>query len=123
MTIGRRREKRYRVLFTCLNVRGVHLEIAASLTTDSMIMALRRLMARRGKPKRIYSDNGTNFVGAKRELREVLEDQDVIQQQLATDRIEWHFIPPGSPHMGGFWERLVGSAKRALEATMKEQAP
>ena len=47
VTIGRRREKRYGVLFTCLNVRAVHLEIAASLTTDSMIMALRRMMARR----------------------------------------------------------------------------
>ena len=125
VTIGRRREKRYGVLFTCLNVRAVHLEIAASLTTDSMIMALRRMMARRGKPKRIYSDNGTNFIGAKRELREALEelDQDVIQKTLSTDGIEWHFIPPGSPHMGGCWERLVGSVKRALEATMNEQAP
>ncbi|XP_033221032.1 uncharacterized protein LOC117175434 [Belonocnema kinseyi] len=125
VTIGRRHEKRYGVLFTCLNMRAVHLEFAASLTTDSMIMAFRRMMARCGKPKKIYSDNGTNFVRARQELREVLEelDQYVIQQNLATEGIEWHFIRPESPHMGGCWERLVGSVKRALEATMKEQSP
>ncbi|XP_043467016.1 uncharacterized protein LOC122501540 [Leptopilina heterotoma] len=51
VTIGRRREKRYGVLFTCLNIRAVHLEIANSLSTDSIVMALRRMMARRGKPR------------------------------------------------------------------------
>ncbi|PFX27139.1 hypothetical protein AWC38_SpisGene8168 [Stylophora pistillata] len=55
--------KRYGYLFTCLVTRAVHLEIAPSLETDSFIMALRRMMARRGKPRNIYSDNGTNFVG------------------------------------------------------------
>ena len=58
VTIDRRHEKRYGVLFTCLNIRAVHLKIASSLSTDSMIMALRRMMARRGKPKNLYSDNG-----------------------------------------------------------------
>ena len=125
VVVGRRRETRYGVLFTCLNVRAVHLEIANSLSTDSMMMALRRMIARRGKPKTLYSDNGTNFVGANTELQRALQDfdQEEITRQTAIHGIEWHFIPPGSPHMGGCWERLVRSVKRALEAALREQAP
>ena len=125
VTIGRTKEKRYGVLFTCLAIRAVHLEIAHSLSTDSMIMALRRMMARRGKPKKILSDDGTNFIGARRILAEAWAelDQDEIQQRTSAERIEWEFIPSGSPHMGGAWERLVRSVKTALEAIMTEQAP
>jgi hypothetical protein len=61
--------KNYICLFTCLHMRAVHLEVAHSLDTDSCIMALRRFQARRGVPVCIMSDNGTNFVGAERELR------------------------------------------------------
>ena len=62
--------KRYGCLFTCLVTRAVHLEIPLSL------MALRRMMARRGKPTNIYSDNRTNFAGAERELKECLDGMD-----------------------------------------------
>ncbi|XP_051172885.1 uncharacterized protein LOC127289150 [Leptopilina boulardi] len=125
VTIGRRREKRYGVLFTCLTVRAVHIEIAASLDTDSMLMALRRMMARRGSPKRIYSDNGTNFRGASEELKKAVRelDKNEILRQSSAEKIEWHFIPPASPHMGGCWERLIGSVKRTLAVTLKERAP
>ncbi|XP_043485171.1 uncharacterized protein LOC122513009 [Leptopilina heterotoma] len=125
VTIRRRTEKRYGVLFTCLTVRAVHLEIASSLDTSSMIMALRRMMSRRGKPTRIFSDNGTNFRGASEELRKAVAslDKDEILRQTANEKIEWKFIPPGSPHMGGCWERLVGSVKRALNNTLKERSP
>ena len=69
----RKQEKRYGCLFTCLVTRAVHLEVARSLETDSFINALRRLIARRGSRSDIYSDNGTNFVGAHRELKQSLE--------------------------------------------------
>ncbi|GBP83545.1 hypothetical protein EVAR_65633_1 [Eumeta japonica] len=62
VTVGRRREKRWAALFTCLTTRAVHMEVASSLSADSMIMALRRFMARRGQPDTLYSDHGTNFV-------------------------------------------------------------
>ncbi|GBP48986.1 hypothetical protein EVAR_35607_1 [Eumeta japonica] len=48
VTIGRRHEKRYGALFTCLTTRAVHIELAESLSSDSMILALRRFIARRG---------------------------------------------------------------------------
>ena len=70
----RKQEKRYGCLFTCMVTRAVHLEVAFSLSTDSFIMCLRRFIVRRGKPTVIYSDSGTNFVGANCELRECISD-------------------------------------------------
>ena len=66
---GRVTIKRYGVLFTCFSSRAIHLEIAFCLDTDSCILAIRRFISRRGTVKSITSDNGTNLVGAERELR------------------------------------------------------
>lgn len=116
VTIGRRKAKRWVALFTCLTVRAVHLEIVENLTTDSALMALRRFIARRGCPLCIYSDNGTAFVGASKMLPELYEF-------CANHKIEWRFIPPSAPFMGGCWERLVRSVKATLAVTLKELSP
>ena len=121
---GRRKAKakRYLCLFTCLNTRAVHLEMAYSLDTDSFINAFIRMTARRGTPTYVVSDNGTNFVGAERELRELLEkfDQDKIIN--ATTRphhcIEWKFNPPSAPHFGGVFEAMIKSSKKAMRAIL-----
>ncbi|XP_063832166.1 uncharacterized protein LOC135081376 [Ostrinia nubilalis] len=116
VTIGRKHAKRWVALFTCMTVRAVHLEIVDNLSADSAIMALRRFISRRGFPICIYSDNGTAFVGASKMLAEVYEF-------ATTKRIQWKFIPPSAPFMGGCWERLVRNVKSALSATLKEQSP
>ena len=103
VTIGRRHEKRWVALFTCLTIRAVYLEIVASLSGNSCMMALDSLIARRGTPVRIHSDNATCFVAASKEY-----------QGPNGVRPEWSFIPPNSPSMGGAWERLVGVVKSAL---------
>ncbi|XP_055907255.1 uncharacterized protein LOC129942380 [Eupeodes corollae] len=120
--VGRHLEKRYGVLFTCLTVRAIHIEVASSLTTDSCIMALRRFIARRGCPNELFSDNGTNLKGADTELKRCLKelDQSAIRGALTKHRIKWRFIPPAAPHMGGCWERLVRSVKTSLYAILKE---
>ena len=68
--IGRKNEKRWCCLFTCLTMRADHIEMVPKLDTDSFLNAIMRFIARRGKPSTIISDNGTNFVGAEREFAE-----------------------------------------------------
>ncbi|XP_065197638.1 uncharacterized protein LOC135829160 [Sycon ciliatum] len=125
VTVGRRHEKRYGALFTCLATRAVHVELAHDLSTDSTLMAIRRFISRRGCPLVIHSDNGTNFKGAAKELRQAIRELNEarIQDQLSHDGITWSFNPPAAPHMGGAWERLVGSIKTALHAILKERHP
>lgn len=93
---GRTMIKRYGLVFTCLAVRVVHLEVASSLDTDSCIHVLRRFIARRGQVQMICFDNGTNFVGADRELREAVQalDNAKIQDTLVAKGIKWIFNPP-----------------------------
>ena len=66
---GRSQVKRYGCIFTCLNIRAVHIEVAHSLDTDSFLNALRRFIARRGKPVLVRTDNGSNFVSGDKEIR------------------------------------------------------
>jgi len=110
--------KRYGVIFTCLTTRALHLELANDLSTDSFIMALRRFQSRRGSVKIIRSDNGTNFVGAENELKLAVKniDQNAVVKHLNKFDITWMFNPPISPWMGGVWESLIKSVKRALKA-------
>ena len=56
--------KRYGAIFTCLSTRAVHIELVGNLSTNNFILALRQFISRRGHPKNIFSDNGTNFTGA-----------------------------------------------------------
>ena len=101
--IGRRHEKRWVALFTCLTTRAVYLELVTSLSAESCMAALDSLVARRGTPLRIHSDNATCFVAASKEYR-----------GPNGNALDWSFIPPSSPSMGGAWERLVGVVKSSL---------
>ncbi|XP_055712962.1 uncharacterized protein LOC129807608 [Phlebotomus papatasi] len=118
---GRSEVKRYGMIFTCMTTRAIHLELCCSLSTDSCLLALRRFFGRRGNPAKIISDNGTNFRGAARELKEAAASLDhaKVKAKLAKMNIEWDFNPPYSPHMGGCWERLIGPVKRALKQSVE----
>ena len=120
---GRRREKRWGMIATCLTIRAIHIEVVNSLTTDSCIMAIRNFMSRRGIPQAFYSDRGTNFVGANRTLNEIFEaiDHEGIMNEFVTTETTWHFNPPTAPHMGGSWERLVRTVKNNLLAICPAQ--
>lgn len=113
--VGRRAEKRWVALFTCLTTRAIHLELVGSLSTDSCKKAIRRFIACRGSPTEIYSDRGTNFVGTSRELKQEVAKINLGLRSTFTDTTtQWRFNPPASPHMGGCWERMVRSVKVAL---------
>jgi hypothetical protein len=108
--------KAYVALFVCLATKAIHLELVGDHTAKSFKNCLKRMMARRGIVANLYSDNGTNFVGTDRELKETYfllqqDKVDSIKCFLADRSINWHFIPPHSPHMGGIWEAGVKSCK------------
>ncbi|XP_017887382.1 uncharacterized protein LOC108629298 [Ceratina calcarata] len=90
------------------------------LSTQAFLAAVRRFFARKGKATDLYSDNATNFVGAKREIDElhnlIMSDEPskIIFSTLASQNINWHFIPPRSPLFGGLWEAAVKSCKHHL---------
>ncbi|XP_067625797.1 uncharacterized protein [Eurosta solidaginis] len=119
VAVGRRREKRWGVLFTCLTIRAVHIEISSSLSTDSFLLVLKQFMARRGTPHCIWTDNGTNFRGASRVLEEEIQRLSCGDVERRYPKIKWNFIPPVSPHMGGSWERMVRSVKSILMDILK----
>lgn len=125
VSIGRRREKRWVTLFVCLTYKAVHLELAADLSTDSCLLCIRSFVSLRGRPIRMRSDNGTNFVGIKKELEDVVSffDQNKIQTELTGPGIQWIFNSPSDPSAGGIWERKIQSAKRLLNMTLKDRSP
>lgn len=125
VAVGRRHEKRWAVIVTCLTTRAIHMELAASLDTSSCILALRNCFARRGTPIEILSDRGTNFVGADKELKDAVAklDMDVLLAEFTTPTTAWRFNPPASPHMGGCWERLIQSVKNILARIKIQRVP
>lgn len=120
---GRTKVKRYGVIFTCLTLRAVHIEVASSLDTESFINALRRFIARRGQPEEMRSDNGGNFVKGERELREAVNDwnHSQIHEFLLQRNVKWTFNPPAGSHHGGVWERCIRTVRKVMKALMKEQ--
>ncbi|XP_070855344.1 uncharacterized protein [Drosophila suzukii] len=72
VNVGRRKEKRWVALFTCLTLGAVHFEIAHSLDTSCCVMCFTSFLALRETPREIYSDNGTNFKATEKGLREEL---------------------------------------------------
>ena len=109
---GRKIQKRYEAMFTCLSSRTVHIEMTNSLTTDSFIQALRRLISRRGNVRMIRSDNGTHFIGASIELRKAFGEMDKKRindflMELGGEWISWKRNSPMASNMGGVRERQI----------------
>ena len=120
----RRKElKRYGVLFTCFVTRAIHLEVANTMTTNSYINALRRFICRRGPVRQMRSDNGSNFLGACRELKEALAeiDKEKVKSEMLKENCDWFEVklnPPYASHMGGTWERQIRTVRSVLSALL-----
>ncbi|XP_058803620.1 uncharacterized protein LOC131671301 [Phymastichus coffea] len=123
--IGRRCEKRWGVLFTCMTIRAIYLEIANSLTASSAIMSIQRFANRRKFPRMMYSDNGTNFTKASKELKDAVSGIDTERQRRFAEEkgFEWRFNPPDATYMGRAWERRIRSVKVALDHALKGEVP
>lgn len=117
--------KCYVALFVCMVTKAIHLELVRDLTTEAFLDAFRCFSARRGLPNEIYTDRGSNFIGARVEMPNLLFDLKSQQSQfvvneLLNDNITWHFNPANSPHFGGLWEAGVKSMKNHLKRVLHQ---
>lgn len=123
---GVKTTKGYVAVFVCLATKAVHLELVSDLSTPGFLAAFRRFCARRGPPSHMYSDNGTNFVGAnrvlKKEYKEILQtiDENFFKNTREFD-IQWTFNAPAYPSAGGLWEAAVKRLKYHLRRVVGEQ--
>ncbi|XP_045498277.1 uncharacterized protein LOC123696249 [Colias croceus] len=123
---GIKTSKGYVAVFICMVTKAVHLELVSDLSSSTFLAALRRLAARRGTPRHLYSDNGTNFVGASKILaNEFIDQQSILTEDFFTEisemQIEWHFNAPSWPSAGGLWEAAVKSLKYHLRRVLGDQ--
>lgn len=123
---GAKTSKGYIAVFVCMVTKAVHLELVSDLSSTAFLAALKRMSSRRGKPHHIYSDNGTNFVGANKalqqeqaELRKTFHDE--FYAEIGEMGIQWHFNAPAWPSAGGLWEAAVKSLKYHLRRVVGEQ--
>ena len=117
---GSRSFKGYICVFVCMSTKAIHLEAVSGLTAKNFIDAFRRFVSRRGRCQHLYSDNGTNFTSADKELQEMFNRAKSklpkeIAYLLTEEGTTWHFIPPHAPNFGGLWESGVRSTKAHLK--------
>ncbi|XP_043947299.1 uncharacterized protein LOC122817915 [Drosophila biarmipes] len=118
--MGQIPKARLAIMFICLVVKAVHIEVVTDLGTEAFLAALKTFSGRRGLPTDIYCDNATNFVGASNQLHDLKnflfneKTQTAIQKCCAADFISFRFISPSVPHFGGLWEAAVKSANGLL---------
>ncbi|XP_051816280.1 uncharacterized protein LOC127537608 [Acanthochromis polyacanthus] len=117
---GRRELKRYGLLFTCLCSRAVHIELLDDMTADAFINALRAFIALRGNVRQLRSDQGTNFIGARREFLEAVKEMD--QECLKQLGCEFVMNPPSASHMGGAWERQIRTIRSVLTSILDQSS-
>ena len=103
---GRKESKRYGLIVTCMASRSVHIELLEDMSTDSFINAIRVLVAIRGPIQTIISDQGTNFMGAAKDLQSTV---------TSSMNIDMKFNPPNSSSMGGVWERQIRTIRSVLK--------
>ena len=117
---GSAQSKRWAVMFSCLTTRAVHIELIEEMSSSAMINAVRRFVAIRGEVKIFRSDRGTNFIGATDDLRidAVNVEDGELRNYLYKSGTIWIFNAPCSSHMGGAWERMIGSARRILNSML-----
>ncbi|XP_064488373.1 uncharacterized protein LOC135400472 [Ornithodoros turicata] len=108
--------KAYAALFTCAVTRAIHLELVTNMTAPAFLLAFRRFVARRGVPSLVYSDNARTFHRCAHLL--TLLSTEPVQDFASNLRITWRFSPPSAPWRGGWWERMIRTAKSSLRLTL-----
>ena len=119
--------KNYIAIFVRFATKAVHIELVTDLSKDSCILALKRFISRRGLPEKLFSNNGSKFIGARNDLMKVrailCKDSggNSVTDFLMRKGIQWVTIPPRAPLFGGLWEAAVKSKKRHLRRSVGTQ--
>ena len=114
-------------MFVCFATKAAYLEVVSDASTETFLACLRQFISRRGCPAEIHSNNGGNFVGAKRDLQELYDflekptTTSAISSYLLTKRVQWNSTPERAPHFGELWEAAVKSAKGHLKRVIGTQ--
>lgn len=121
---GRKELKRYGVLFTCLALRAIHVEVLDDMSTDSLTNAFRCLIAIRGNVCSIRCDQGSNFIGAQNDLKAAMKEikNEEIKGVLLKYNCEFIMNPPSASHMGGIWERQIPTVRSVLSGILLQSA-
>lgn len=123
---GIKSSKGWIAIFVCLVTRAIHVEIVSDLTSQTFLAAFNRFISRRGLPNTIFSDNGTTFQGASKEISELFRKNGqfmkTVGEQVENKGIKWSFIPPRAPHFGGLWEAAVRSFKHHLKRVIGDSS-
>jgi hypothetical protein len=100
-------------LYACSLTRALYLDLLPDQSTEEFLLSLKRFIARKGRPEKIFSDNGKTFVATAKWLKRVRNDEK-FNDWLAKQDIKWKFNLSRAPWWGGQFERLVGVMKQAL---------
>ena len=119
-------QKRYVAFFVCFITKTIHLELVSNLAKEACILALKRFSARRRTPTKPFGDNGSNFIGARKDLiklQETLSNKEVNSLFVYANPkgSQWIIIPSRSPHFSGLWEADGKSMKRHLRRIVGQQ--
>jgi len=115
----RGRGKIWGLIFICLTSRAIHLEHYAGPGAEPFLQALDRFISRRGKPEELRSDRGSSFLNLAKQQNKTAQAyaEELAAAVLKNYRIELKFNPPGAPHFGGSWERMIQEVKKILKST------
>ena len=110
-------EKVWIVLYVCMLTRAVHCDILKTLSTEVFLLTFRRLVARFGRPKLIWSDNARTFTKSAKEIQALWSPSSFkkLRNAVLIEGTRWRFISPASPWQGGMYERLVALVKKPLK--------
>ena len=106
-------QKAYVALYACSLTRAVYLDLLPDQSTEEFLHSLKRFVARKGRPEKIFSDNGKTFVATAKWLTRV-RNNEKLNDWLAKHDIKWKFNLSRARWWGGQFERLIGVMKQAL---------
>ncbi|XP_028415013.1 uncharacterized protein LOC114538092 [Dendronephthya gigantea] len=87
---AKKEKKAYVALYACSLTRAVYLDLLPNQSTDEFLLSLKRFIERKGRPEKVFSDNGKTFLAAAKWLRRVQKDEK-FNSWLAKQDIKWKF--------------------------------